>query len=141
MSAWQDWDIDNERPSERASWIRGEININLQNTGRTSAARVEIKAATKPSEGLEGIGLERSFFEILPGEEESYSAELRGRKAGNYIITLRASFQVGNGTSVRKAKAEVVVLEREYKYLYLLIIISVAAIIAWLYRRHQEYKY
>jgi len=118
-----------------------EMDVSMLNAGKAPATRVEIEAAIKPSVGLEAFGLEKSFFEIPPSEVESYSAKLLGRKAGNYTITLKARFQRGDGTFIQEAKTEVVVLERVYEYVYLLLIIPAAAVIAWLYRRHREYKY
>jgi uncharacterized repeat protein (TIGR01451 family) len=118
-----------------------KLNVSLLNTGKVSVTRVEVKVAIKPPEGLEASGLERSFFEIPPDKVERYSAVLLGRRAGNYTVTLRASFQGRDGTSIQEAKAEVVVLEREYKFLYFLLVIPVAVIIAWLYKRHREYRY
>jgi uncharacterized repeat protein (TIGR01451 family) len=119
----------------------GTLNVSLTNTGKASATRIEILSEIKPSEGLTATGLEKSYFEILPGKEETYAAQLRGDKAGNYTIMLKASFQGGDGAAIQEGKAEVVVLEREYKYLYLLFIIPILIIVAWTYKRYREYKY
>jgi uncharacterized repeat protein (TIGR01451 family) len=120
---------------------KGVLNISLANAGKASATRIEISADIKPSEGLEAEGLEKSFFEIMPGKKENYSAQLLGEKAGNYTVQLRASFQGGNEAMFRESETEVVVLEREYKYIYLLLIVPVVVIAGWLYRRYKEYKY
>lgn len=119
----------------------GTLNVSLINAGKAPATRIEIRADIKPSEGLEAEGLDKSFFEIPPGKEETYSAELLGKVAGNYTVHLRASFQGGDEAMFRESETEVVVLEREYKYLYPLLIIPVVAIGGWLYRRYREYKY
>ena len=85
--------------------------------------------------------MEKSFFEILPEEEENYSAELLGKRAGNYTIVLEASFQGGDGAMIQEGNAEVVVIEQEYKYLYLLLIIPIIVIVTRLYKRYRDYKY
>ena len=120
---------------------KGDLNISLINAGKASATRIEISADIKPSDGLEADGLEKSFFEIMPGKEENYSAQLLGEKAGNYTIRLRASFQGGDEAMFQESETEVVVLGREYKYIYLLLIVPLAIIAGWLYRRYKEYKY
>jgi uncharacterized repeat protein (TIGR01451 family) len=120
---------------------KGMLNISLSNIGKASATRVELKGEIKPSEGLEVKGLDKSFFEILPEKEENYSAELLGKKAGNYTVVLEASFQSGDGAVIEESKAEVVVLEQEYKYLYLLLIIPIIVIVIRLYKRYRDYKY
>jgi uncharacterized repeat protein (TIGR01451 family) len=128
-------------PGQIAVNGKGMLNISLTNVGKASATRVEVKGEIKPSEGLEGKGLEKSFFEILPEEEENYSAELLGKRAGNYTIVLEASFQGGDGAMIQEGNAEVVVVEQEYKYLYLLLIIPVIVIVTRLYKRYRDYKY
>jgi uncharacterized repeat protein (TIGR01451 family) len=120
---------------------KGMLNISLSNIGKASATKVELKGEIKPSEGLEVKGLDKSFFEILPEEEENYSAELLGKQAGNYTVILEASFQSGDGAVIEESKAEVVVLEQEYKYLYLLLIIPIIVIVIRLYKRYRDYKY
>lgn len=119
----------------------GSLNISLSNQGSASATRVEVEGEIKPPVGLEAAGLDKSYFEIPPGMEENYSAQLSGKGAGNYTVTLRASFQGGDGAVIREGTTEVVVLEREYKYLYLLLAIPVMIIVVWMYRRYREYKY
>lgn len=119
----------------------GTLNVSLTNTGKASATRIEILSEIKPSEGLTATGLEKSYFEIMPGKEETYTAQLLGDKAGNYTIKLKASFQGGDGAAIQEVRAEVVVLEREYKYQYLLVIIPILIIVAWTYKRYREYKY
>jgi uncharacterized repeat protein (TIGR01451 family) len=119
----------------------GSLNVSLSNQGKASATRVEVEGEIKPSEGLESTDLDKSYFEIPPGAEENYSAQLSGKKAGNYTVTFKASFQGGDGAEIQEEKTEVVVLEREYKYLYLLSVIPIIIIVAWMYRRYREYKY
>jgi uncharacterized repeat protein (TIGR01451 family) len=120
---------------------KGMLNVSLSNTGKASATRVKIEGEIKPPDGLEAIGLEKSLFEIPPEQEVNYSAELLGKKAGNYTVSLKASFQGGDAAMIQEGKVEVVVQEREYKYLYLLPILPIIVIIAWMYRRYREYKY
>ncbi|MCX6669194.1 MAG: BatD family protein [Methanothrix sp.] len=120
---------------------KGMLNVSLSNTGKASATRVKIEAQIKPPDGLEAIGLEKSLFEIPPEQEVNYSAELLGKKAGNYTVSLKASFQGGDAAMIQEGKVEVVVQEQEYKYLYLLPILPIIVIIAWMYRRYREYKY
>jgi hypothetical protein len=120
---------------------QGRLNITLSNVGKASATRVEVDGDVMPRDGLEVTDIEKSFFEIPPEAEENYSANLLGMKAGNYTVTIRVSYQSGDGALVQEGKAEVVVLGREYKYQYLLLIIPVIIIIAWIYRRYREYKY
>ena len=119
----------------------GMLNISISNLGTASATRIEADGTVMPSEGLQVTGLEKSFFEILPGADANYSARLLGQKPGNYTIRLRVNYDGGDGSVIREGTAEVVVLEREYKYQYLLLIIPIAIIIAWMYRRYREYKY
>jgi uncharacterized repeat protein (TIGR01451 family) len=120
---------------------KGMLNISISNLGTASATRIEAGGTVMPSEGLQVTGLEKSFFEILPGADGNYSARLLGQKPGNYTIRLRVNYDGGDGSVIREGTAEVVVLEREYKYQYLLLIIPIAIIIAWMYRRYREYKY
>ncbi|MCX6677496.1 MAG: BatD family protein [Methanothrix sp.] len=119
----------------------GMLNISISNLGAVSATRIEADGTVMPSEGLQVTGLEKSFFEILPGAEVNYSARLSGQKPGNYTVRLKVSYDAGAGSVIQEAAGEVVVLEREYKYQYLLLIIPIAIIIAWMYRRYREYKY
>ena len=91
--------------------------------------------------GLEAIGFDRSFFEILPEREVNYSVMLSGKSPGNYTVRLKASYDGGDGSVIREGTADVVVLEREYKYQYLLLIIPIMVIVVWMYRRYKEYKY
>ena len=119
----------------------GMLNISISNLGTAPATRIEANGEVNPSVGLQVMGLEKSFFEILPGADENYSARLLGQKPGNYTIRLRANYDGGDGSVIREGTAAVVVLEQEYKYQYLLLIIPIAIIIAWMYRRYREYKY
>lgn len=120
---------------------KGVLNISLVNDGKASATRIEISAYINPSDGLKAEGLEKSLFEIMPGKEENYSAQLLGEKAGNYTVHLRAGFQGGDEAMFKESETEVTVQEREYKYIYLLLIVPVVIIAGWLYRRYKEYKY
>ncbi len=95
----------------------------------------------RPAEGLEAVGLDKSFFEIAPGDEAAFSASIRGQKPGYYAIQLKANYNDGEGLAIREATARVIVLEREYKYQYLLVLIPIAIASFWVYRRHREYKY
>jgi uncharacterized repeat protein (TIGR01451 family) len=117
------------------------LNISISNLGTAFASRIEADGTVVPSEGLQVTGLEKSFFEIMPGAEVNYSASLLGQKTGNYIIHLKVNYDGGDGSVIREGTGEVVVLEREYKYQYLLLIIPIAFITAWMYRRYREYKY
>lgn len=117
------------------------LNISISNFGTAPATRIEVNGEVKPSDGLQATGLEKSFFEILPGAEANYSARLSGQTPGTYTIRLRVNYDGGDGSVIRESTAEVVVLEREYKYQYLLLTIPIAIIIAWMYRRYREYKY
>jgi uncharacterized repeat protein (TIGR01451 family) len=119
----------------------GALNVSVANVGKASATRVEIKAEIKPSDGLETSGLEKTYFEIAPGGEEVYSAEMAGDKAGNYTVVLKASFLGEDETMFSEGKADVVVLKREYKYLYFLLLLPAVLIAAWIYKRYREYKY
>jgi uncharacterized repeat protein (TIGR01451 family) len=120
---------------------KGMLNVSLYNTGKASATEVEIEGEIKPPDGLEATGLDRSFFEIPPEQDANYSAELLGEKAGNYTVSLKASFHGGDAAMIQEGNVEVVVLEREYKYLYLLPILPIIVIVAWMYKRYREYKY
>ena len=117
------------------------LNISISNLGTASASRIEADGTVVPSEGLQVTGLEKSFFEIMPGAEVNYSASLLGQSPGNYIIHLKVNYDGGDGSVIREGTREVIVLEREYKYQYLLLIIPITIIIAWMYRRYREYKY
>ena len=119
----------------------GMLNISISNLGKAPATRIEADGAVMPTDGLQVTGLEKSFFEILPGADVNYPARLLGQKAGNYTIRLRVNYDGGDGYVIREGTAQVVVLEREYKYQYLLLIIPIAFITAWMYRRYREYKY
>jgi uncharacterized membrane protein len=119
----------------------GALNVTVANTGKASATRVEIKAEIEPPVGLEVSGLEKTYFEIAPGEEEVYSAEMTGDRAGTYSVLLKASFLGDDEVMQSEGRTEVVVLEREYKYLYYLLLLPAVLIAVWIYRRHREYKY
>ena len=119
----------------------GNLNISISNLGTASATRIEADGTVMPSEGLQITGLEKSFFEILPGADVNYSARLTGQKPGNYTIRVKVNYDGGAGSEIQEGTLKVVVLEREYKYQYLLFIIPIAIIAAWMYRRHREYKY
>jgi uncharacterized repeat protein (TIGR01451 family) len=120
---------------------KGMLDISISNLGTAFASRIEADGTIVPSEGLQVTGLEKSFFEIMPGAEVNYSAGLLGQSPGNYTIHLKVNYDGGDGSVIREGTGEVVVLEREYKYQYLLLIIPIAIIIAWMYRRYREYKY
>ncbi len=120
---------------------KGSLNVTITNVGRAPAIGVQVQGEIKPSEGLEANGLEKTYFQIPPGGTESYSAELLGKTAGNYTVSLKTSFQGEEGSLVQESNVEVTVLEREYKYLYLLLILPIMIIAAWMYRRYREYKY
>jgi uncharacterized membrane protein len=117
------------------------LNVSVANVGNAPANQVEIRGEIKPAEGLEASGLDKTFFEIKPGEEENYTAGLAGSRAGNYTVRLRVSYQGDDGDMFRESQVEVPVLEQEYKYLYYLLIVPVALAGLWIYRRHREYKY
>ena len=119
----------------------GMLNISISNLGTASATRIEADGTVTPADGLQATGLEKSFFEILPGADVNYRAMLSGQKPGNYTIRLKVSYDGGDGSVIREGTTEVVVLEREYKYQYLLFIIPIAILTAWVYRRYREYKY
>ena len=119
----------------------GLLNISISNQGSASATRIEAKGEVSPSDGLEIKGLDESFFEILPGDTANFSASISGHKRGLYTIRLKVSYNDGEGSIIREATSRVVVLKREYKYQYLLLIIPIAVVLAWIYRRHREYKY
>ncbi len=128
-------------PGPISEGSKGALNISVANSGAAPATRVEIKAEIEPSDGLETSGLDKTYFEIAPGGEEVYSAEMTGDKAGDYTVILKASFLGGDETMFSEGKADVVVLEREYKYLYYLLLLPAALIAAWMYKRYREYKY
>jgi uncharacterized repeat protein (TIGR01451 family) len=117
------------------------LNVNIVNVGSTPATKIQIQSDIKPSEGLESSGLDKTYFEILPGSEETYSSELVGKRSGNYTIILKATYSDGGQAMLKEGRTEVVVLEREYKYLYLLVIVPIIALAAWIFKRHREYKY
>jgi uncharacterized repeat protein (TIGR01451 family) len=123
------------------SGAKGSLNVSVANVGNAPANQVEIRGEIKPAEGLEASGLDKTFFEIKPGEEENYTAGLAGSRAGNYTVRLRVSYQGDDGDMFRESQVEVPVLEQEYKYLYYLLIVPVALAGLWMYRRHREYKY
>ncbi|HII07097.1 MAG TPA: DUF11 domain-containing protein [Methanotrichaceae archaeon] len=122
----------------------GTINVTVENKGDASAYRVEVSAEVKSDgNGLEPVkgNLDKSFFEIPPGESEMYSATIKGSRSGSYAINLVASYQ-GDGEMMQKETGfEVAVLEREHKYLYYLLIVPVLILGFWLFRRYKEYKY
>jgi hypothetical protein len=117
------------------------LNISITNSGTASATRIEVDGTVMPSVGLQVTGLEKSFFEIVPGKDGNYSARLLGQSPGNYTIGIKVNYDGGDGSVIRDASAQVVVLDREYKYQYLLLIIPITIIIAWIYRRYRVYKY
>ncbi len=124
----------------------GAMNISIANLGNALATRVEITAEIKPSDGLETSGLDKTYFDIAPGGEEIYSAEMKGNRPGTYTVVLKASFlgEDGAGADGRmfsEGRAEVVVLEREYKYLYYLLLLPAMLAAVWIYKRYREYKY
>lgn len=119
----------------------GQLNISIFNSGSASATRIEVTGDVRPAEGLEIKGLDKSFFDILPGNEAKFSAGIAGKKPGDYVISLKVSYDDGGGLAIKEATTRVTVLEQEYKYQYLLVIIPIAIILAWIYRRHREYKY
>jgi uncharacterized repeat protein (TIGR01451 family) len=119
----------------------GSLNVTLSNTGQASATRIEVQGSIKPSVGLEAVGLEKSFFEVAPGEVQSYTAILKGDRPGNYTISLRASFLDGGSSLSSERTTDVSVKEREYKYLYYLLIVPVLVIAVLMFRRYREYKY
>ncbi|MCU0638212.1 MAG: BatD family protein [Methanothrix sp.] len=117
------------------------LNISISNLGSASATRIESRGDVSPPGGLQISGLEKSIFEIPPGDSINFSAAVSGQKPGDYTIGIKVSYNDGGGSVIRETAARVVVLEREYKYQYLLLIIPIAIILAWIYRRHKEYKY
>ncbi|HNX08512.1 MAG TPA: BatD family protein [Methanothrix sp.] len=120
----------------------GLLNISISNSGTASATRIEATGYISPSDdGLLAEDLDKSFFDIAPGEEVSYTSRLSGNKPGEYDIDLKVSYDEGSGSVIKEATIPVRVLEREYKYQYLLLIIPFAIIFAWVYRRYKEYKY
>jgi len=120
---------------------KSRLNVSIANVGSMPATKIQIQSEIKPSEGLESSGLDKTYFEILPGSEETYSPELVGKRTGNYTIILKATYSDGGQAMLKDGQTEVVVLEREYKYLYLLVIVPIIAIVAWIFKRHREYKY
>jgi uncharacterized repeat protein (TIGR01451 family) len=134
--------VDSPEPIKHGG--QGTINITVKNDGDASAYRVEVKAEAKSGwEGLEVLegSLEDGFFEILPGESETYSATVKGSRSGSYAFGLVASYE-GDGEMMQKETSFAVsVLEREYKYLYYLPIVPLLIIGVWLFRRYKEYKY
>lgn len=119
----------------------GLLNISISNQGSASATRIEATGEVSPSDGLEIKGLDKSFFEIPPGDAANFSASISGHKRGIYTIRLKVSYDDGDGSVIREATSRAVVLKREYKYQYLLVIIPIIIVSAWIYRRHREYKY
>jgi uncharacterized repeat protein (TIGR01451 family) len=136
--------VDVDPPGPIKHGDQGTINVTVKNDGDASAYRVEVKAEVESQgDGLELVkgSLDESFFEIPPGESETYSATFKGSRSGSYAIDLKASYQ-GDGEMMQKETAfEVAVQEREYKYLYYLPIVPVLIIGIWLFRRYREYKY
>ena len=120
---------------------KSRLNVSIANVGSMPATKIQIQSEIKPSEGLESSGLDKTYFEILPGSEETYSPELVGKRTGNYTIILKTTYSDGGQAMLKDGQTEVVVLEREYKYLYLLVIVPIIAIVAWIFKRHREYKY
>jgi uncharacterized membrane protein len=119
----------------------GQLNISILNSGSASATKIEVTGDVRPAGGLVVAGLDKSFFEILPGDKAAFSASIHGQKPGDYAIHLKANYDDGEGLAIREATARVTVLQREYKYQYLLAIIPIAIVSVWIYRRHREYKY
>lgn len=119
----------------------GLLNISILNSGSATATKIEVTGDVRPAEGLEVVGLDKSFFEIPPGDEAAFSASIHGQKPGDYAIRLKANYNDGEGLAIKEANARVTVLEREYKYQYLLVIVPIAIVSFWIYRRHREYKY
>ncbi len=136
-----DLDIRLGTPAPLTEGGKGSLNVSITNIGKVAAAIVEIKPEIQPFDGLEVVGLEKTYSKIPPGGEEVYSAELTGKKAGNYTITLKASFEDEDETIFRESTTEVAVMAREYKYLYYLLVLPVIVIAVWIYRRYREYKY
>lgn len=136
-----DLDIRLGTPAQLTEGGKGSLNVSVTNIGKAAAAIVEIKPEIQPSDGLEAVGLEKTYSKIPPGGEEVYSAELTGKKAGNYTITLKASFEDEDETIFRESTTEVAVMAREYKYLYYLLVLPVIVMAVWIYRRYREYKY
>jgi len=120
---------------------KGRLNVSILNSGKAPAYKVEVKSEVRPPQGLEVVDLDKSFFEIDPGSEESYSAELSGSQSGKYSINVKVSYQSNDEAMFKEASTEVVVLEREYKYLYYLLVIPMLLIAAWIIKRYKEYKY
>jgi Translocon-associated protein beta (TRAPB) len=120
---------------------KGRLNVSILNSGKAPAYKVEVKSEVRPPQGLEVVDLDKSFFEIDPGSEESYSAELSGSQSGKYSIDVKASYQSNDEAMFKEASTEVLVLEQEYKYLYYLLVIPMLLIAAWIIKRYKEYKY
>lgn len=136
-----DLDIRLGTPAPLTEGGKGSLNVSITNIGKAAAAIVEIKPEIQPSDGLEAVGLEKTYSKIPPGGEEIYTAELTGKKAGNYTITIKASFEDEDETVFRESTTEVAVMAREYKYLYYLLVVPVIVMAVWIYRRYREYKY
>ena len=134
-------DIEIVSPEPMTEGGQGLLNVSIINEGRVPATKIQIQSEIKPPTGLEINGLDKTFFEIIPGGEESYSAQLFGKKSGNYSVLLRATYSDGDESILKEAQTKIVVLEREYKYLYLLVIIPIIAIVAWMVKRYRQYKY
>lgn len=117
------------------------LNVSITNEGTAPATRIKTEGSVSPSVGLTVSGLEESLFEIAPGESASLTARVSGSEPGEYNIGLKASYEGGDGAMVAEGSTRLRILEREYKYEYLLLTIPIAIIIAWIYRRHREYKY
>ena len=136
-----DLTINAEGTASLALEEEGRLNISIINSGSASATKIEVTGDVRPAEGLDAAGLDKSFFEIAPGDEAAFSASISGQRPGDYAIRIQASYNDGEGLAIKEATARVTVLEREYKYQYLLILVPIAIISAWIYRRHREYKY
>lgn len=135
--------VDSVAPIEHGD--AGSINVTIFNNGDASAYKIVAKGEISPSDdGLEIIegSLDETFFEILPDKSETYSTKVRGTRSGDYVVTFRVNYEDDEDVVTQKdAAIQVVVLEREYKYLYYVPIIPLLIIIAWVFKRHKEYKY
>lgn len=121
--------------------LKAAMNITVSNVGQAAASSVEIKSDIRPAEGIDVSGLDRTFFEIPAGGQESYTALVEGKSSGNYTINLEASYRSGTALTVTKSSTELMVLEQEYKYLYYLLILPFMLIAYRIYKRYKEYKY
>jgi uncharacterized repeat protein (TIGR01451 family) len=128
-------------PGPMTEGDKGLLNVSVINTGNAPATGIQIQSDVAPADGLTLNGVDRIIPRIDPGGMENYSADLVSNSHGNYTISLRASYQYGDGMILSQCKADVVIREREYKYLYYLPIIPIIAIGVWIFRRYREYKY